>query len=224
LAKNTKLQLLTEEVVRAERIPTGRPLTVEEIGWLDDLAARLRAAYFGGKQYMPLLKRVSEVRTGKHTPRVAEPTREDTAAPCVQKPPPPAAPAKVQTTSTKVQTTSTKKHTKTSKGFGRINKELSRIAAIKRPLTDEELQRLDELVKATRALTAEDNSKMFRLLHQRARLVRKSKTPQPKRPMRLERRTAVPRGVLPAGLVGSRRLSQGGREVLGGLPSSRRGH
>lgn len=219
MAKKAKLQLLTDEAVRAERIATDRPPTAEEIGWLDDLSARLRAAYFGGKQDMSLLKRVSAVRTGKHPPRTVEPAREDTAAPCVQEPPPPLAAL------AKAQTTITKKHTKTSKGFGRINDELSRIAAIKRRLTDEELQRLDELVKETKALMAEDNSKMFRLLHQRARLVRKSvrksKTPQPKRP---ERRTAVPRGVLPAGLVGSRRLIQGGREVLGGLPSSRRGH
>ncbi|AFS13636.1 MULTISPECIES: hypothetical protein [Mycobacterium avium complex (MAC)] len=216
MAKKAKLQLLTDEVVRAERIAIDRPLTAEEIGWLDDLSARLRTAYFGGKQDMSLLKRVSAVRTGKHT--TAEPAREDTGAQCVQEPPPLA-------TLAKAQTKITKKHTKTSKGFGRINNELSRIAAIKRRLTDEELQRLDELVKETKALMTEDNSKTFRLLHQRARLVRKSlrksKTPQPKR---LERRTAVPRGVLPAGLVGSRRLIQGGREVLGGLPSSRRGH
>jgi hypothetical protein len=164
---------------------------------------------------MSLLKRVSEVRTGKHTRRTAEPARKGNAALRVQESPPPATLVKGQ------MTASTKKPMKTSKGFGRIDKELTRIAAIKRPLTVEELQRLDELVKETKSLRAEDNHKMFRLLHQRARLLRKSKTPQPKR---TKRGPAVPRGVLPAGLVGSRRLSQGGREVLGGLPSSRRGH
>jgi hypothetical protein len=106
------------------------------------------------------------------------------------------------------------------KGFGRIYTELDRIAAINRPLTADELQRLDELVAETKAIAAEDSSKMFRRLHQRARLVRKSKTP----PKSAPRQPDGLRAVLPPEVVGSRRLTQGGREVLGGLPSSRRGH
>jgi hypothetical protein len=109
----------------------------------------------------------------------------------------------------------------TSKGFGRINSELELIAAITRSLTAEELQRLDELVDETGAIAAEDNSKMFRRLHQRAKLIRRSKTPPPKR---APRQPAGLRSVLPAGLVGSPGLDLARREVLGGLPSSRRGH
>jgi hypothetical protein len=41
---------------------------------------------------------------------------------------------------------------KKAKRFGRIYSELNRIAAITQPLTAEELQRLDELVKETRAI------------------------------------------------------------------------
>ena len=70
---------------------------------------------------------------------------------------------------------------KTSKGFGRINNELELIAAITRSLTAEELQRLNELVDETGAIAAEDNSKMFRRLQQRAKLIRRSQTPPPKR-------------------------------------------
>jgi hypothetical protein len=107
---------------------------------------------------------------------------------------------------------------KKGRGFGRIYNELDRIAAITRPLKPEELSRLGDLVKETRALAAEDP--YFRRLHQRAKLIKKDKTPQPTPP----RETNELRGVLPVGLVGSPGLDLARREVLGGLPSSRRGH
>lgn len=142
---------------------------------------------------MPLLKRVSDVRTGRHAPRIAETPIDDIDTPCAQEPMPPAVRAKTQTISTK-------KRAKMSKGFGRIDRELSQIAAIKRPLTDEEMQRLDELVKETKAIAAVDDGKVFRLLHQRARLVRKSKTAQSKG---AARHSAVAHGSHPAPSVGT---------------------
>jgi hypothetical protein len=107
---------------------------------------------------------------------------------------------------------------KKGRGFGRIYNELDRIAAITRPLKPEELKRLGELVEETRALAAAD--RYFRRLHLRAKLIKKSKTPQPTPP----RQSNELRGVLSAGLVGSPGLDLARREVLGGLPSSRRGH
>ena len=76
-------------------------------------------------------------------------------------------------------------------------------------------------MKETQALAAEDP--YFRRLHQRAKLIKKDKTPQPAPP----RQSNELRGVLPAGLVGNPGLDRARREVLGvlgGLPSSRRGH
>ena len=110
-----------------------------------------------------------------------------------------------------------------SNGFGRINNELDRMAGIsrRRRLRAQELQRLDELVEETRAIASKDNSKMFHRLHQRAKLIRKSWIPAPKR---APRQPEGLRSVLPAGLVGSPGLNLARREVLGGLPSSRRGH
>jgi hypothetical protein len=46
------------------------------------------------------------------------------------------------------------------------------MAAIARPLNAEELQRLDKLVEETRAIASKNNSKMFRRIHQRAKLIR----------------------------------------------------
>lgn len=58
---------LAFEVDHAELIPASRPLTAEEIVQLDDLAERLRRAFFGNRseEYVDLLRRVSAVRTGK---------------------------------------------------------------------------------------------------------------------------------------------------------------
>lgn len=114
---------------------------------------------------------------------------------------------------------------KKAQGFGRIYNELNRIAAITRPLTAEELQRLDELVKETRAIAKADSSKMYLRLQQRAKLVRKSKTPRPKHASRQKpasRQVEGLRDVLPAGLTASPDLVRADREVLGGLPASGR--
>ncbi len=85
----------------------------------------------------------------------------------------------------------------------------------------EERQRLDVLVEETRAIATEDNDKMFRRLHQCAKLVRKGKTSPP------EPATPQPEGlrsVLLVGIVGGPGLGLVRLEVLGGLPSWRRGH
>lgn len=109
----------------------------------------------------------------------------------------------------------------------RIYNGLDRLAAIsrRRRLKAEELQRLDELVKETRAIIATDDSKMLRRLHQRAQLIRKSKCP-PARQLRRSPRGGnrkvgapfSPPASSPSGLDLAR------HKVLGGLPSSRRGH
>jgi isocitrate lyase len=114
---------------------------------------------------------------------------------------------------------------KKAKGFGRIYSELNRIAAITRPLTAEELQGLDELVKETRAIAKADSSKMYLRLHQRAKLVQTSKTPRPKHASRQKPASRQVEGlhdVLPAGLTASPDLARADREVLGGLPATGR--
>lgn len=109
----------------------------------------------------------------------------------------------------------------TSKRLGRINNELNQIAALIRPLTAAELMYLDDHVALTRDIAASHSSRMFRTLHQRAKLIRECKAPyrKPAPPKPVGRRS-----VLPAGLVRSHRLTEAGPEVLGDLPLSRRGH
>jgi hypothetical protein len=194
--KKTKLQLLTEKVVRAERIPTDRQLTAEEIGWLDDLSARLRAAYFGGKQYMPLLKRVSAVRTGNRNPRDVE-LRRIPAEPNRMGSPPVAK--------------------KNKREYRRLAAELHRITVAGRPPSAADTLALDDLVEELRVLATDNKSS--RLLWLRAQDAREYLTGKSSAPDR--DRSGVPS----AGLVGRPRgLDLARREVLGGLPSSRRGH
>jgi hypothetical protein len=200
--KKTTFQLLAEEIPYAERIPVDREPTAEEIQQVDDLVARLRVSAPGGKRNRNLFQRASTIRARMVGPRGGAQVEAD--AECADKPP---------------------AGKKISKGFGRIYDELSPIAAITRPLKEVEHQRLDELVEETHVISSKDNSEMFRRLHQRAKLIRKSNTPR----RRAGRKPAPPqpeglRSVLPAGLVGSRGFDLARREVLGGLPSSRRGH
>jgi hypothetical protein len=194
--KKTKLQLLTQEVVRAERIPTDRPLTAEEIGWLEDLSARLRAACFGGKQYMPLLKRVSAVRTGNRNPRDSKQRRVPTQPNRTGSPP-------------------AAKNNKSE--YRRLAAELHRITVAGRPLSAADTRALDALVEELRILAADNNSS--RLLWLRAQDVREYLTGKSSAPDR--DRSGVPS----AGRVRrARGLDLARWEVLGGLPSSRRGH
>ncbi|MCX5044690.1 hypothetical protein OG921_16105 [Aldersonia sp. NBC_00410] len=200
MAEKTKYQQLSEDVGRAEEITADREPTAGEVQQVDHLVARLRASASGGKRYRNLYERatavqarIGDLRDIQQPAGKADP--DDTGEPPAAK--------------------------KKGRGFGRIYSELDRIAAITRPLKPEELQRLDDVVEETRTIAATDNSKMYRRLHQRAKLIQKSKVPPPKP---LPRQMEGLRAVLPAGLVGSPRLEQARRQVLGGLPSSRRGH
>jgi hypothetical protein len=197
VAKRTKYEVLADEVARVERIPADRAATAEEARQVDDLAARLRISAPGGQRYRNLYKRAKSVQARITASHGVEETGEQADSDDTTRPPP-------------------KK--KTGRGFGRIYNELSRIAAIRRPLKPEELTRLDDIVEETRAIAAKDP--YFRRLHLRAKLIRTGKTPHPKP----ARQSDELRGVLPAGLVGSSGLHLARREVLGGHPSSRRGH
>jgi hypothetical protein len=196
VTKKTTYDLLAEEVADAERIPADGEATAEEISLIDDLAARLRVCASGGKRFRNLYERAKcvQARIGGFDSVEQAENEADTDGTAEL-------PAK-----------------KKSRGFGRIYNELDRIAAIARPLKPEELKRLGDLVDETRALAASD--RYFRRLYLRAKLIKKGKTLQPTPP----RQSAELRGVLPAGLVGSPGLDLARREVLGGLPSSRRGH
>lgn len=221
MAKRESLRALTAAVAHAELIPAGRPLTAEEIALLDDLAARLRKQFFGDRSdaVRDLLSRVSAVRTGKRdTNVIAKPSTAATSpAPAKKRPAKPKESRKAPVKQNLTNEIPAVGHP--GKGFGRIYNELTRFAATKRRLKPAELARLDELVTETATLAKGD--RYYRKLHQRAKLIQKDKTPPPK--------PAPPqpeglRAVLPAGLASSSRLTQGGREVLGGLPGTRRGH
>ncbi|MFL0156547.1 hypothetical protein [Mycobacteroides chelonae] len=222
MAKRESLRALNAAVAHAELIPAGRPLTREEIELLDHLAVRLRRQFFGDRsaEITALLRRVSAVRTGKRDTTVtAKPSAAATSpAPVKKRPAKPKEPRKApvkQSLTNEIPAAAGHP----GEGFGRIYNELTRFAATKRRLKPAELARLDELVTETATLAKGD--RYYRKLHQRAKLIQKGKTPPPQ--------PAPPqpeglRAVLPAGLASSSRLTQGGREVLGGLPSSRRGH
>lgn len=222
MAKRESLRALTAAVAHAEVIPADRPLTAEEISLLDHLAAQLRKQFFGDRseEIQDLLRRVSAVRTGKRdttkTTKVTPAAKAPAAA--AKKPAKPKGSRPTPAPRKPTDDTPAAKE-QSGKGFGRLYNELTRFAAIKRRLKPAELERLDELVTETAMLAKQDN--YYRKLHQRAKLIQKGKTPRPK--------PAPPqpeglRAVLPAGLSSSSRLTQAGREVLGGLPSSRRGH
>lgn len=193
----TPYQRLTAEADQAERMPVSREPNAEGIELVDGLKARMKGSAVAGAEYMNLHRRAKAVRP--HTRGSGD--SESVAHLSVSSRD--VAPAK-------------KKAIRT---VGKVRKELSRFEAIKRPLKPEELLRLDELVNETRTLIAKNPN--FESMHRWAKLIHKDKTTPtrtvPRQPEGL-------RAVLPAGLVGSPGLDLAKREVLGGLPSSRRGH
>lgn len=107
--------------------------------------------------------------------------------------------------------------------------EVAQVAGIPfdRELTAEEVERINTLVETLRRSAS--GGKRYRLLYHRAKDVQARLTdPEQAKKKTLERKRRSGlrglRGVLPAGLVRSSALDHPGREVLGGLPSSRRGH
>ncbi|WP_125079368.1 hypothetical protein [Mycobacterium sp. P7213] len=106
--------------------------------------------------------------------------------------------------------------------------EVGQVAGIPsdRKLTAEEIERINTLVETLRRSAS--GGKRYRLLYHRAKEVQSRITDpeQAKKTLERKRRSELRgvRGVLPAGLVRSSALDRAGHEVLGGLPSSRRGH
>ena len=105
-----------------------------------------------------------------------------------------------------------RKRVERSRALGQIHSELSEMAA-KQELGRKSRQRLEEIINEAASLASKRPD--YRRLYERALQIQK-KTMTP--PRGRKRRGG------PAGLVQSPGLSQGGREVLGGLPSSRRGY
>lgn len=205
MAQTPKLDQLTAEVDQAELIPAGQSLTAAGIELLDALAARLRKQFFGDRSdaVRDLLRRVSAIRTGKR----------DTAPPT---PSPAVATPKSKLTNAKPTKVKVKK-TKNKKSANKLNAELHRISAAGRPISKVDAEALDGIVEQLRVLAEAD--RRVRLLWLRALDAREYLTGKSSVPDR--DRSGVPS----AGRTGrSRGLDLAKREVLGGLPGTRRGH
>ncbi|MDH6245506.1 hypothetical protein [Mycobacterium sp. OTB74] len=99
--------------------------------------------------------------------------------------------------------------------LGQIRSDLSRLETKKR-LKNKDFIRLEEILSQTGSLVAKDRE--YERLYRWALGIHKGKSKPPSQPPRANKRIG------PSGLVENPGLSQGGREVLGGLPGSRRGH
>lgn len=201
MAKRESLRALTVAVAHAEVIPADRPLTREEINLLDHLAARLRKQFFGDRseEIQDLLRRVSAVRTGTRDTTKTTKRTPAAKAPAAKKRQPPT------------------QKTKNKKSANKVNAELHRISVAGRPISKADAAALDGIVEQLRVLA--DGDRRVRLLWLRALDVREYLTGKSSVPDR--DRSGVPS----AGRVGRPRgLDLARREVLGGLPASRRGH
>lgn len=211
MAKTSKFDQLSAAVVHAELIPANRTLTAGEIELVDDLAARLRAHFFGDRSehVRDLLRRVSAVRTGTRNPpaRTAQPDPTTGAA-------------------TSPSPVATPKGKKKSKGSARAEQkdrtreyslELRRIAQAGRPMTPSDAQTLGTLIAELEALSRTvpmARTLWTQALDTRAYLTGGSAAPDRDRS-----------GVPSAGRISRPRgLGSAHREVLGGLPGTRRGH
>ncbi len=200
MAKRESLRTLTAAVAHAEVIPAGRPLSREEIALLDRLAARLTTHLFGDRseKITDLLRRVSAVRTGKRETTLGS-VESKLSAPTAKKRPP------------------ARQKKKEKKTAHKLAIELHRISAAGRPIGNADAVALDGIVEASRLLAVTD--RRARLLWLRALDIREYLTGTSSDPDR--DRSGVPS----AGRIGrSRGLDLAKREVLGGLPSSRRRH
>lgn len=205
VAQTPKLDQLTAEVAQAELIPAGQPPTAEEIELLDDLAARLRKQFFGDRSeaVRDLLSRVSAIRTGKR----------DTAPPT---PSPAVATPKSKLTNAKPTKVKVKKPAE-KKSAHKLSIELHRISAAGRPISRADAEALDGIVEQLQILADTDRRAGHTWL--RAREVREYLTGKSSDPDR--DRSGVP----VAGRISAPRgLDNAKREVLGGLPGTRRGH
>ncbi|MCG7594592.1 hypothetical protein [Mycobacterium sp. PSTR-4-N] len=195
MAKLKTLDRLTAAVVQAELIPTNRPLTTGEIELLDDINAQLRPELASHRgEVIGLLRRVSAVRRNRETGVSASATHSQAAK----------KPVKVQNSKAK------------GTSIGQIHAELSQMATTQKSgtLGRKRRERLNKIINDAAKLTWK--GPQYKRLYERALQIQE-KDMRPSRPKRSRR-------VGPSGLVQNPGLSEGGREVLGGLPSSRRGH
>lgn len=204
MAKTSKFDQLVAAVTHAELIPANRNLTAGEIELLDDLSARLRQQFFGDRseEVRDLLRRVSAVRTGKRDSPIS-------AAPAAATP-----------------TASPSKRKKNSKGPSRgaqrqstrtHSLELRRIAQAGRPMAPSDAEALNQIIAELEALSRKApiaRTLWTQALDTRAYLTGGSAAPDRDRS-----------GVPSAGRISAPRgLDRAKREVLGGLPGTRRGH
>lgn len=207
MAKTSKFDQLVAAVTHAELIPANRNLTAGEIELLDDLSARLRAYFFGNpsEKVNDLLRRVSAVRTGKRDSPISA-----AAAPATSTAPPADSASKRKNSkgpSRGAQRQSTRTH----------SLELRRIAQAGRPMAPSDAEALNQIIAELEALSRKApiaRTLWTQALDTRAYLTGRSAAPERDRS-----------GVPSAGRISAPRgLDRAKREVLGGLPGTRRGH
>lgn len=214
MAAMSKFEQLVKEVAQAELIPTDRALTAEEIARLDDLAARLRAKFFGDRteEIRQLLRRVSNLRIGKRPKEIDSPAISTAPAPAAvvaslipkkksrQR-------KKPKTPVRSPQRQETHQHSVT----------LRRIALAGRPISPSDSATLDALVCELEKLSR--TNPRARTLWVQAQETRSYLTGASSDPTR--DRSGVPS----AGQISAPRgLERARREVSGGLPGTRRAH
>lgn len=204
MAKPPKYAPFTAEVVQAERIPEGRPLSAEEIELLDALATRLRLKFSttGSAEIRLLLRRVTAVRNGTRRPA------PQTLA---------AARKAKRTKTSKNENEEGPSHAEQKARTQGYSLQLLRIAQGGRPMTPTDAQTLNRLIAELEALSRTvpmARTLWTQALDTRAHLTGGSDTPDRDRS-----------GVPSAGEIGQARgLEMGWREVSGGAPGTRRGH
>lgn len=208
MAKTSKFDQLVAAVTHAELIPANRNLTAGEIELLDDLSARLRAYSFGNpsQKVNDLLRRVSAVRTGKRDSPISA-----AAAPATSTAPPTASPSKRKKNSKGPSRGAQRQSTRTH------SLELRRIAQAGRPMAPSDAEALNQIIAELEALSRKApiaRTLWTQALDTRAYLTGGSAAPDRDRS-----------GVPSAGRISAPRgLDSAKREVLGGLPGTRRGH
>lgn len=206
MAKTSKFDQLVAAVTHAELIPSNRNLTAGEIELLDDLSARLRAYFFGNpsEKVNDLLRRVSAVRTRDSTISAAP-------APAMPTTPPAGFASKRKRNAERPSRGAQRQSTRTQ------SLELRRIAQAGRPMAPSDAETLNQIIVELEALSRKvpmARTLWTQALDTRAYLTGGSAAPDRDRS-----------GVPSAGRISAARgLDSAKREVLGGLPGTRRGH
>lgn len=197
MTEPSTLDQFTAEVVQAEQIPLDRDLTAEETERFADLERRLRAAWMRDRsdELRALLRRTKAIRRARKPVAPAP-------APAEQLPASPAAKKRVE------------------HGPQQIRRELTEMAAKQRlqpQLSGRALRRLEAIMNATASRVAHD-AEYQRLYQWALRIHGRASKAAVAAASRAGKRTGQARG-----LVQNPALLYGGREVLGGAPSTGRG-